>query len=280
MKKIIANTVKIMFCLILASCGNDDFPEQSELDGLRVLAITADTPEINSSSTVTLTPLISFVSGGSTTLNYSWEACPDPGIDFGADINCDSSPATLKQTGSGTFNMGTLSGSFFTGIATTISVPVSPAVFVYFSSLDSDLQFNGVDYIVLIKYEDQASSASIEAIKRIKISSKAGGELNTNPTFGGILFNDLPLGSYPASEGNITVATPSAAQTYTKITNVGSKTFTENMYISWFSSAGEFLFNRTDNDETNKFTPKGSSGVFVAVYRDGRGGVTTNIVSF
>jgi hypothetical protein len=269
-----------LFTLFLG-CGTDNFPEQSELKGLRVLAISADTPEINAvATTVTLTPLISFVDGGSTTLDYSWVACPDPGLDFGADISCDSSPAALKESGSGTVNMGTLSGTFFTGNAPTIAVPISASLSAYFSSLDSDLQFNGMDYIVLLNYKDQNSEANIESLKRIKISSKAPGDLNLNPTFTGILFNKSPMSSYPITKGDLTISSPSVAETYTKITNIGTKSFNENMYISWFSSTGEFLFNRTDVDEDNEFKPKGSSGVFVAVFRDGRGGVNSILVSF
>jgi hypothetical protein len=279
MKYLFNSLCVFSLCITAVSCGNDDFPERSKLGGLRVLSISADTPEINASTTVTLSPVISFVDGGNTTLNYTWEACPDPGLDFGADVNCDSSAIALKQTGSGTFNTSALSGSFFTGVATSISVPVSAGVFTYFSSLDSDLQFNGIDYIVVIKYKDQSSEAKIEVLKRIRLTSKTSG-LNINPSFGSITFNNSALLAYPTAEGDITISSPSAAETYSRITNVGLKSFSEEMYISWYSSSGEYLFNRTDVGEDNTFTPEGSTGVFVAVYRDGRGGVYSQVVSF
>jgi hypothetical protein len=266
--------------LLFISCGADDFPEQSELAGLRVLAITADTPEINSASTVTLTPLISFVNGGNTTLDYSWEACPDPGVDFGAPLNCDSAPAAVKLSGSSTFSMATLSGSYYTGNATNISVAIPAAAFTYLSSLNSDIQFNGLDYIVFITYSDQASDAELKVIKRIKLSTKAGGELNTNPSFGTILNNGSNLVAYPSSKGTFTISSPSSPQDYDLQTNVGLRSFKEDMFISWYSSTGEYLFNRTDIGEENTFTPRGNTGVFVAVYRDGRGGVATYLISF
>ncbi len=271
----------LVLCFSLFSCGDDDFPEASELGDLRVLAITADTPQINSAGTVTLTPLISFVKGAGSTVDFSWEACPDPGIDFGADLNCDSSLAAFKLSGNGTFNTNTLSGSFFTGVTPNISLTIPGVVFTnYFNALNEDLKFNGVDYIFIIKYTDQSTEAKATAIKRISLTSKSNADLNTNPTAGNILFNGSVLAAYPQSEGVITLASPSAAQTFTQRTNIGLKSFPEDMYTSWYSSSGEYLFNRTDIDEDNTFTPSGSSGVFVSVYRDGRGGVFTNIISF
>lgn len=270
----------LLISLLMISCGGDDFEEQSKLSSLKVLAITADTPEINAAATVTLTPLISYVDGSGATLNYNWEACPDPGIDYGADLNCDSAVSGTKLNGTGAFNTSSISGTHYTGNATDISVAVPAAAFTYLASTTSDIQYNGVDYIVFLTYTDSTNSKSISAIKRIKLSTKAGGDLNTNPTIGSIQFNSSNLAAYPASEGTITLASPSAAQSYSLQTNIGLKSFSEKMYISWYSNTGEFLFNRTDIGENNTFTPEGTTGVFVAVYRDGRGGVVTTQVSF
>jgi hypothetical protein len=279
------SNINIFYILIISflflSCGNDDFKKQSELGSLRVLSISADTPEINSASLVTLTPLISYVEGGTTTLNYSWVACPDPGIDFGADLNCDSAQSSLKVSGSGTFSTAGLSTTHFTGLAATIAVNIPAAAFsVYLASLDSTLQFNGVDYICIIKYVDSSNANEITALKRIKLSTKALGDLNVNPSFTGIEYNNVSLTSYPSAEGKVDITGTSAAQTYSKITNVGTKQFNEDMFISWYSSTGEYLFNRTDIGEGNTFTPSGTTGVFVAVYRDGRGGVFSVLKSF
>jgi hypothetical protein len=268
------------YVVTLVSCGGDDFKEQSKLGSLRVLAISADTPEINTDGGVTLTPLISYVDGGDTVLDFSWEACPDPGIDFGADINCNSSPAALKLSGSGTFNTNLISGTYYTGYAPDILVTIPAAAFVYLSTLDSDLQFNGVNYIVVLKYVDQADGNTVESLKRIKLSTKVGGQLNTNPTFGTIQGNNTNLTSYPSSKSNFSLSTPSSPESYELETNVGLKSFSEDMFVSWYSSSGKYEFNRTDIGENNQFTPSGVTGVFVAVYRDGRGGVTSTIVSF
>jgi hypothetical protein len=282
--------ILLLISSFIASCGNDDFKEQSKLGDLRVLAISANTPEINSGSTlaISMTPLISYVDGAGVTLNYTWEACPDPGIDFGADINCDSSLSALKVTGTGTLDTSALLDTaggvvtFFTGFApAAITLNVPAAVFSsYLASLNSTIQFNGVNYLFKITYTDPNNGNKITALKKIKLSSKATGDLNTNPSFTNILFNGSALSSYPTTEGKLLLDSASAAQSYSQVTNVGTKTFNEDMFISWYSNTGEYLFNRTDVGEENTFTPEGTSGVFVAVYRDSRGGIFSIVRSY
>ena len=270
----------ILFCLFFISCGDDNFPETSQLSGLRILAITADKPEINAATTVSLTPLISYVQGGDATLNYTWEACPDPGIAFGAELSCNSAATALKLSGSGSFSASALSGSYYTGNSDVISLNIPPEVFTYLATLNSEIQYNGLDYIVLLSFTDATKRIATQGFKRIRISAKPTAELNQNPTIGAIQFAGAELTSYPSSEGVVEVASLSPAETYTEQTNVGLRSFTEKRFVSWYSSSGEFLFNRTDPGEANTFTPSGSTGVFVAIYRDGRGGVATTLVSF
>jgi hypothetical protein len=273
-------TKKLLLILFLITSCGDDFSKQSKLGKLRVLAIKADNPEINSAATVTLTPLISFVDGGDITLNYSWQACPDPGIDVGSAANCDSSPAGLKLSGAGTFNTNTLAATFYTGSATDISVIIPVSAFNYLATLDSKIQFNGLDFIVILTYSDPNSGTSTSAFKTIKLSTKAVTSLNLNPTTGAIQFNGSTLVAFPPSEGKMTVASLSSAESYDVQTNTGTLSILENMYISWFSSAGEFVYNRTNTTDQNTFRPSGTSGAFVIVFRDDRGGVSTQLVSF
>ncbi len=270
----------VLMNILFISCGGDDFDARSKLNNLRILALTANTPEINSTSTVIITPLISYLNGAGATLNYQWEACPDPGIEYGAKLNCDSLISSLKTTGNGTFDTSTLIASYYTGNAVDISITVPTSVFTYLGTLSSDIQYNGLNYIVFLTYTNPSNGDSIQSLKRIKLSTKAVGELNTNPNFTDIQLNNSTLSSYPTSKGRIGISSPSSAQSYTIQTNVGQKTFQEEMYISWYSSTGEFKFNRTDPGEENEFIPSGSTGVFIAVYRDGRGGISTYQISF
>jgi len=265
--------------IIFLACG-DNFDKKSKLAGLRILAISANTPEINSAGTVLLTPLISYVNGASANLNYTWEACPDPGIDFGANVSCDNSSAALKLSGAGTFSIATLAATHNTGNATTLSVAVPAAAFTYLATLNSKTKFNGLDYMVILKYIDQASGVNSTAIKMIKLSTKTSAQLNTNPTTGNIQFKGADLTSYPSSEGDMSVSNLSSSENYDLDTDIGIQTKSENMFVSWYSSTGKFLFNRSKFGEKNTFTPDGNTGVFVIIYRDSRGGVTSNLTSF
>ena len=77
----------VILLLCLTSCTKDNLPEFNKLDGLRILAFQAATPEVNPGMAVTLTPIISDI--GATSLNFSASSCIDPGISFGADPSCD-----------------------------------------------------------------------------------------------------------------------------------------------------------------------------------------------
>lgn len=267
-------TLTLLFILIFTlSCGDDEMKKYSKLEGLRILAITADTPEINSSATVAITPYLSFTDGGDTTLDISWEACIDPGIIYGAPISCDSYPSPL-DSGTTTFATNTIgSANFYTGAMSAINVSIPASAFAYLATVSSNLQFNGVDVIVIVTISDQNSSSSIKTFRRIKLTSKTSG-LNTNPTIGGnIQNNGVDLSAYPSATANLTIDGLSSAEDYDYEGPDGASTLSETMLVSWFSSSGEFQFSRASENEAVKFTPSGNSGVLVGVYRDSRGGV-------
>ncbi len=268
-----------LFLLLLTSCG-DDFSPQSQLGKLRILAIKADTPEINAAGSVTLTPLISHLNGNGVTLSLTWIACPDPGIDVGASINCDSAATNLKLSGTGTFDTSTLSGSYYTGSASSVNISIPAAAFTYLGTLDSKIQYNGLNYIVLMTYKDQSTNATTTALKTIKLSNKTSGELNANPTMGSILFNSSTLSAYPTEAGSMEVSTLSSPETYDYQSSTSNESLTEEMYLSWYGSTGKFLYNRTSSSNSNTFTPEGNKGIFVAIYRDGRGGLDFKMSSF
>jgi hypothetical protein len=267
----------LFFCsLFLLSCGQDTFQERSELGKLRVLGIQANTPEINAAATVNLTTIVSFPQSSGAAINYSWVACPDPGIDFGAEANCDSNTTGISLSGSGSFTP--LAGQYYTQDLAGINVVVPAAAFTYLGTLDADTQYNGLNILVLVTLT--ADGQTTKAIKRIRLSTKAPGDLNTNPSMGVIQSNGVALAAYPTSEAKFSVASLSAPQTYPQETDIGLQTLTENVFVSWYASTGEYLFNRTDPGEDNTFTPSGSTGVFVAIYRDGRGGLAYQINAY
>jgi hypothetical protein len=272
----------LLLCLFLIGCGGDNFDKYQKLGKLRILALVADTPEINAAGTVTVTPLMSFPDGGNTTLDISWEACPDPGIDFGAGINCDLSVAPLKISNTTTFNTSGLSGSYYTGDITGIGVAIPAAAITLLSTLDANTQFNGYDYLFIMNISDPTSGQTIKSFRRIRISSKAGGDLNTNPTIGGtIQQNGVNVTAYPTTKGDFLLDGVSSPQSYQLLSYTGTQTLSEVMKIAWFSNNGSLQFARTDVDEKNEFDPGSSTtGVLVAVYRDDRGGVAYELLSY
>jgi hypothetical protein len=261
---------------LLVSCGNDDLKKYSRLEGLRILAITADAPEINSAATVNLTPYLSYTNGGDTTLNVSYEACIDPGIAFGAEVSCDTYEPAQVVTGSTTYNTSLIgSANYYTGPMASIGVAIPASAFVALGLLDSDLQFNGVDMLVIFTITDQSNpSATLKVLKKISLTSKTSG-LNNNTTLGGDMqVNGSNIAAFPTSKVNLSLDSPSAGESYDFITADGLTTLNERTSISWFSNVGAFQFSRTDADEAVEFDPEGATaGVLVGVYRDNRGGV-------
>lgn len=264
----------LLILIFIASCGNDDMKKYSRLEGLRILAITADSPEINAPATVNLTPFLSYTDGGDTTLDISYEACLDPGISYGAQVSCDTYESSQKLTGSTSFDTSILgSANYYTGNMTAIPITIPPWAFVALSALDQDLQFNGVDMIVIFTITDQSdSSKKLKSIKRISLTTKSS--LNTNPSVSDILGNANTLNSFPNSKISLSMVGTSEPESYEYQGANGLETLSEKMTISWFSNVGEMQFSRTDKDESVIFDPqKKSEGVIVGVYRDNRGGV-------
>lgn len=258
---------------ILLSCGDDDMKKYSKLSGLRILAIEADVPQINSAQDVVITPYLSYPEANDTVLDISYEVCLDPGIAYGAEIKCNSP----IQSGTSTFNTNTLNTDYYTGAMTPITILTANLAtpIAYLSTVSSTLQFNGVDIIFILSISDPADTTQkIKTFKRVSLTSKATG-LNTNPAFNTIENNGANLTSFPTTIAKLKISTPTLdSQSYEIEGSNGVTTLNETMTVSWFSNVGEFKFSRTDKDESVEFDPQGeTAGVFVAVYRDNRGGV-------
>jgi len=266
----------ILISLFLVACGDMDQKKYYELNGLRILGIIADLPEINSAQTVNLTPYLSYTDGGDTTLDISYKACIDPGITFGAQVTCDNYPASSVQTATTTFSTNAIgSANFYTGAMNQIPIPIPTSAFTILATRDSQIKFNGLDYIVIFTITDQAKPQNtLKVIKRISLTTKTS-SLNINPTLGGpILADGSELTTFPTSVTKLSLDGPSSAQAYDYESASGLSSQDEIMTATWFASAGEFKYSRSDADAQNEFDPVGkTSGVFVAVYRDNRGGI-------
>ncbi len=276
--------MKYLFILfLLASCGNDDMKKIYELKDLRVLAIIASEPEINSPATVNLTPYLSYPKGGDTILDIEVTACPDPGIAFGAKVSCDNQNEALIHRESLTFNTATIgSANLYTGEMDPVAIVISPTLYAGMTSqLNSTLAYNGIDYLVIFEIQDQNSkSQKMTSFKRIKISTKNVADLNSNPTIAGdLLFRGSPLIATPTRNGSFKLTGISTPQSFPFKSFDGEKTLKESQYISWFASTGDFTFSKTDTDAKNPFKKgKQNSQVFLTVLRDGRGGIAVKRV--
>ena len=150
---------------------------------------------------------------------------------------------------------------------------------MFWTSRTSVEKTNGVPLI--FEFTLTAGSDTTTAIRRILITSRTSG-LNTNPTLSDVTLGGSSVaglgGALPATEQDLTpVLGAGSAESYSVITQTGTTlNKTENLTVSWFTTSGEFQFNRTDGTSSNTFTPPtdGSTPKALLFLRDDRGGVS------
>ncbi|MBL7716132.1 MAG: hypothetical protein JNL01_11770 [Bdellovibrionales bacterium] len=265
--------------LFLSACSDSTLPEYPKLGPLRVLALTANTPEVTAAGAVTLTPLISDVDGAGRTLAWTTEACMDPGVSVGATPSCESAldRVIVGGAGAGSAVVGASANAWTATLpAITVNVPVAFAT--AFSLLPTVNQFNGVAYIVVFRIT-ATNGDSVTAFKRIVLTTRTAGDVNTNPTFTDILADGATLAALPTAKTSLSASFSGMQGSYPALRNDGSSTtLTEEATITWFFSDGEYeRFRTTSTLTTNEWTPPtsapaGRGVVVVGVIRDGRGG--------
>jgi len=271
-----------IFLLVISGCSGE-MKKYSKLEGLRVLGVVLDKPEINAPTTVNLTPFLSYPEAADTILDVSYEACIDPGVAYGAEISCEAMPASQVLRDAFTFDTSVLgAASFYTGEMSPIALDIPEAAFEFLATQSAERQFNGIDFIIILTVTDQKDvAASIRSVKRLSLTIKEDDKLNQNPSVEDILSAESELVAFPTTQVPMSLSGPSAAESYELLTPNGKTEFSESMLVSWFSNNGEFKFSRTDATEAVDFDPQGAtSGVIVAVYRDNRGGLAIKGRSF
>lgn len=258
--------------LSLSSCvdGDNDFFQLGEF---RVLAVQADTPEIDGSSltpiTVTLTPFISDIDAGGRTIAIDILACPDPGLELGNDPVCDPDLATTQDISYASIDSTTL-GSRLTGAMPAFTVNVPPGLL---TGQTDQVKFNGLDYLVTMHFS--AGTETIKTYRRIVISEKTS--KNMNPSIENVLFNGETTGSLQnLDELTIDIAAGFTPETYDYEDLDGIQIEKDEVYtVSWFTFKGTTNLRRTFLDETAIFEKSsGETNPFiVAVLRDDRGGI-------
>ncbi|HMQ11151.1 MAG TPA: hypothetical protein PKC21_01630 [Oligoflexia bacterium] len=263
-------TLMLCVCFLLA-CDRVQV-DFFNLGEFRLMAVIVDQPEVDASmnNTVSLTPWISDVDAQGRLVSLSIVACLDPGIGFGAEPTCQSSDPTYQQITYTDFDTNTLSAQYYSGAMDSFDVTIPSGLI---SMLDSETQFNGVDYIVSMIFT--AGDEEIKSIKRIKLSSNPS--LNQNPAFEDILVDGSDsIMIADGSEIGFTIQTGSEPEDYQAYDTEGTlQNQTENYLVTWFVSGGILRFSRTEPGQDNEFSlddaVSGEPFVF-GVLRDNRGG--------
>lgn len=273
------HSVLLFNLFLLTGCGIQSFPLYTVLGDLRILTVIPSASEVNPGTAVTFTPVLSDLNGSGRTLNYSVQACADPGVGIGATPQCSSPDASSIQTG--TVMLAAGSSQTYTGPVTTFSLSVPSTLL---DNQNTISQYNGVSYLVFYTVSVPNSSTSVTAFVRVTVSSSTKTTKNQNPTITSIDLNDSAVSSpftLPTSSVNFRVTSPtSATETYSYMNLDGSLTSkTEQLINTWFVSDGSFASQRTASNSENSWSPPSSkpSGrgvVMVIVTRDGRNGAT------
>jgi hypothetical protein len=274
-----------LFCLL--GCGGGELPQYTKLEGLRVLALSTPTPEIQNPSNgvlnVSITPYISDIGGsGSVTLNI--QSCLDPGTSLGATPSCEGGAfASSIQTVVVADTAGQPAGTF--GAPERTGAPSSGAITVglvvpagLLSQYSASIQNNGIPY--LITFEAVSSRESVRSFRRIIFSNKTP---NTNPVLSDLVNGGASVTTRPSGDVQLGFSTASSPESYIDIAADGTSfNRTEQFEVTWFISDGEILNPRTQPGETTKWTtpssaPSGRATVIAGVLRDNRGGVSVII---
>lgn len=255
--------------ILLAGCSSKDLPEYTQLGGLRVLALIANTPEVSPGDTVTITPVVSDILGAGRTLTYSATGCSDPGIAYGGVPTCVGAMDAVSLA-TGTVTPAT---PRFTESAPTFSVTIPATALALRGETE---KYNGVPY--LVTYTLSASTGErVRAFRRILVSTKTS--KNQNPGAFTLTRDGAEMLTLPASAVTVTRQIASgSAETYSyRDANGTLQTLGETLTTTWFVSDGSFSRYRTDGDEALTFTPPTAipathAVVIVLIVRDDRGG--------
>ncbi len=298
--------------LLLLSCGGQFTPE-TLVDSLKVLAITADPPEVapGQSASLGIVELDPSRPGGVTTV--VWVGCePDP-IDFNRSA-CNDTSALLQPTAFADFPPGVR----ILGFGTKAGYASAPTLFDGVDAGDP-VRFNGTSgpaLAVVIGEQINPTSSNAElrdlftriekkqvqsvfALTRVTVSEKP--QKNQNPGLLGLSVDGvaLPTNAKLQVHAGQTVTleplvAPDAKETWVLELPTGNLPQTETLVTSWYSTAGRFSVPRVDLDSgtITGFTAPGSpqiaddpvpdkrTGTLWAVLRDGRGGLSQQSVGF
>ena len=265
----------ILPLIIFSGCGNEDLPQVETLQGFRVLAIVADSPEAAEGATVNLSLLLSDVNGGGRTISGTWRACPDPGIALGAEPTCAGvSGATAAQSFSVDFTDSDY-GSTYTGLDAGLSFSVS----IPSNLLDNATtiqQTNGKGYVAIFRFS--VDGKEVRAFKNIFVTNRT--TKNSNPGTPTIQLNGGTLSSLPVANDTLTINDLSDEETFQAFFSNGTlATITESYELAWYVTKSKLSAGKVGERDSVKFDEAPTGGPFAAVVvvRDERGGTSFQI---
>lgn len=283
--------------VLLAAC-EPDFTPYNELQGLRVLSVRADRPELVAGETATLDALIYSDLGDATT---TWELCPwpsEPNDGFRCLVEQADFEAVWREVG-------------VEGNAPALAMGASPTASVTFPG---DLaQARGLcqrmterlaeapalppdctrSWPWTVRLVTRAGDAEVDTVKTIALLLDDGLVPNQNPALGtlsadGRTLSDVPVELKTGKDHALALTLAEGAiETYLPTPALGEAqkpAVKETLLFTWFVTRGETEFMRTvfkDGVESlpkalkNTLTTPKEAGdaVLYVVVRDGRGGV-------
>ena len=258
----------LLLSLITVSCSSDTMPKYSIIQGLRVLALILDCPEVDYDGTnftpppacspggahqVSLTPVISDLYGGGRSLSYRVTTCMDPGVGLGAIPTCEGSATKMLMDSNtiSTHGPNQVIAPSYTGSIDPIAIdlaqiPASPSISsIYsasFQALTPDRVYNGSAILVFFElYPTGDESKKITTFKRLVYSGASKTTKNLNPASLNFKINGSTITTLPGTETRIDAEVPSSSlESYSAMVSGGTLTpETEAIETQWFLTGPE-----------------------------------------
>jgi hypothetical protein len=283
-------SLTVLLSALASGCAGEKMPKYSILQGLRVIGLLLDFPEVGfdgistfSQANVTLTPVISDLYGGTRSLSYNLYHCIDPGVGVGAIPTCSGNPSRVDVDTAEP--IAPSAGGFETsvnrtGATASITIPLSsldPSFYAAkFQSLTAAQKFNGFSILIFFElYPDADESKKIITFKRLIVSGPAKVTKNSNPSALTFLNGSTNLNisqTLPTVKSSVDAFVPAIDfETYLVMDASGNtSSTTESIETAWFltgpedvkcskekecTTDGLFTLSRTIPGELNAFTP-------------------------
>jgi len=264
MHSLIKASLLLVFPLI-AACSSETMPNYSVVQGLRVLGLNLDYPEVNFDGTtfstpgattlVQVTPVVSDLYGAGRSLNYNLYHCVDPGVGLGAVPTCAGNPTRVSvqsaQSVAATADFlspnytGTLSPVTLDLAAGTLGATISGLYSAKYASLTSIQKFNGFSILIFFElYPTSDESKKITTFKRLIVSGPMKTVKNANPSTLNFINNGVNLNltqALPTLESSVDAFVPASDfETYSALDSSGNPTvLTESIETAWFLTGPE-----------------------------------------